>query len=551
MTRERLSRRRALVAAKPRPPVPLWAAYLAFSAIVMIGYLAVPTPWHQIAYPAFTFVAAGMFAVGIVIQRPDRPVAFWLFACGIAATGLGDLIYAAHDDVPPYPSLADLSYFAAYGLWFVGLVILVRGRRLRRDLAGWIDTGIAIIALGLVQFVILIHPYFSSPDTPLFSRFASASYPVADVLIVGVLVRLLVSKGSRTMSFRFLVGGFTLATVSDSIYGVIALRGTYSGGLIDLGWLAAYALFAAAALHPSVKRLARPDRDVHRPLSRRRFFTLGTLAIVAPALALIGGAGEHPVVIDLAIAVGASLIFLLVMARMAGLMRRLDESIAEVKQGQEIRGQLLRHTLAASEEERQRIATELHDGAVQHLTALAYRLEGVRNRAGRASPELGSELGTIQKDLAAQVNALRRTMSDLRPGSLVERGVVATLRDHVREVVGSTGVQCNVHTDLPTRPPADVETTLYRVAQEAVGNALTHGAPRRLDVSLDTAEGCVRLLVADDGMGFDPDSPHVIHRSLGLTAMRERIEMAGGTLEIRSRLGGGTTVEARIPLGAR
>ncbi len=140
-------------------------------------------------------------------------------------------------------------------------------------------------------------------------------------------------------------------------------------------------------------------------------------------------------------------------------------------------------------------------------------------------------------------------MSALRPGALVERGLEAILGDHAAQLVRGTDIELDISCDLTERPTTEIETVLYRVAQEALGNAVKHGKPRLISLVLRRDNGSVDLQISDDGAGFLMESGTGDGR-LGLATLLEYAEMAGGTLDVTSALGEGTTIHAKIPTGA-
>jgi signal transduction histidine kinase len=532
--------------------MPLWTLYLAFAAVSIALYEVKLDDARLFAYPAFTLIAFVVFCAGVRRHRPAPALGFWLFGAGILATGLGDVIYTLYEPLLgreiPYPSIADVPYIAAYALWSAGVLLLIRGPRGTRDVAGWIDTAIAVIAFTLLEFIFLIYPYFTDASQPLISRVVSSAYPVGDLLILAVLIRLLVSSVSKTLAFRFLVVGFLATFASDAVYGVLALHGSYDGGLIDIGWMVAYALFAAAALHPSIRTLAQTARDPAYSLSRKRLVTLGACALVTPGLFAWVGGRALAVPLVLAISLGAAALFLLVIARMTGLIGRLDASMRDLEKSHAARAALLKRTLRISESDRARLAAELHDGALQGLTAISYRVDALRGRLADAAEQ--QLVADVQAGLVKEIADLRRMMSELRPGSLVERGLGASLRDYAAVLTRDSGVECRIDVHLPTRPEVQVETVLYRIAQEAILNAIMHGRPHHIDVSLRNGGSSVELEVRDDGLGFAVDGGG-LEDHLGLLAMRAYVEMAGGSVWVRSRIGDGTTVGASIPIEVR
>src|SRR5262245_31575912 len=198
--------------------------------------------------------------------------------------------------------------------------------------------------------------------------------------------------------------------------------------------------------------------------------------------------------------------------------------------------------LQAQEEERKRIARDLHDEVNQALTALLLRIEAV---AQDAPPELRAELAEIKRIANQAMGELLDLARQLRPTALDDHGLVAALRTHVREQ-GHSGAAVQFFAD-PTLAdlPADVQVVIYRVAQEALVNAARHSGANRIEVNLERQGDAVVLLVTDNGRGFTFADES---KGLGLSGMRERALLVGGALEIDSRPGKGTTVKLRVPM---
>jgi two-component system sensor histidine kinase UhpB len=197
--------------------------------------------------------------------------------------------------------------------------------------------------------------------------------------------------------------------------------------------------------------------------------------------------------------------------------------------------------LQAQEEERARVARDLHDEVNQSLTGLLLRLEAAREAA---SPELEAELAEI-KALAGQ--AMRELLSlarQLRPTALDDLGLVAAIAGQV-EQVGHGEIEAELAADDEFSDlDDDVQLVVYRVAQEAITNAARHSEAMRIAVSLRHSGGGVELKVADDGRGFAFEQSE---RGLGIGGMRERALLIGGELTIESRPGHGTTVRLAVP----
>jgi PAS domain S-box-containing protein len=219
----------------------------------------------------------------------------------------------------------------------------------------------------------------------------------------------------------------------------------------------------------------------------------------------------------------------------------------------EDRSRLLRRTNAAIEAERNRIARDLHDGPVQGVSAASLSLEAVllMLRSGDVTGGIDT-LAQIRDELAVENDNLRRLMSDLRPPVLEERGLIPALRDSLAKFGKDFGVKTQFKSRALVDIPPDLETLAYRIVQEALTNAAKHAQASELTVAVEAEAGQLRVEVSDDGAGFDPARSREFLRMgrVGLASMRERTELASGTFMVRSRPGGGTTVEATLPLEA-
>jgi PAS domain S-box-containing protein len=210
---------------------------------------------------------------------------------------------------------------------------------------------------------------------------------------------------------------------------------------------------------------------------------------------------------------------------------------------------LLERTVQATEQERRRVAAELHDGPVQHLTTLDVALERARLALDPEEAKRQVEaIGRVQDRLRQEVGELRKMMTELRPPVLDNLGISAALQDHVTSVGREAGLDCRVEATFSGRLLPSQEIVLYRVAQEALTNVVKHAGASRVWVSLQPQNGNVVLEIRDDGAGFDPAAgADEVAGHFGLLGMRERVEMVGGRWELRSGVGEGTLVRASLP----
>lgn len=205
---------------------------------------------------------------------------------------------------------------------------------------------------------------------------------------------------------------------------------------------------------------------------------------------------------------------------------------------------LLQAAAEASDAERRRIARDLHDGVVQDLAGAAFALAGTV-RSGRTDPAVVEQAG---ETVRGSLRSLRSLLVEIYPPDLQETGLRGALDDLLAPVAAG-GVSTELHVEeVPDLAPA-TSALVWRVAQEAVRNAVRHGRPRHLSVRFAATEGGVRLLVEDDGTGFDPRTVGRDHRGseqFGLRGMRDLIREAGGDLEVDSAPGKGTRVRLEV-----
>ena len=522
--------------------ISLWQVWLVLGTAASVAYVFLPE-WQDVMYPCFSIAAAVGMLIGVVRNRPARASAFVALITGLILQWCGDLSYFAYHRAlgeVPYPSFADLFYVSSYALFAAAFVILVRGRNTKRIRGALIDTAITITAFGLLEYVLLIQPNLWDHTQPLLARAVSTAYPVADIVVLGLLARLIVSPGSRTPSFRLLVVAFALMLGADSVYGTMMQYGLYDGGTIDICWALAFTFMGAAVLHPSVTTLAAPSTDAPPRLTNRRLGVLAVMTMIAPALFAVTARDDLTLPLVLAISAGAVILFLLVLARVAGLNHALESSVREVLLAQQARDRMLRQTLRASEDQRSLIATELHDGPLQHLTALLYRLQAAR-KASASAGEWDAKITSFQDAVSSEITNIRRMMTVLQPGALVERGLEGSLRDFVDESITRSETSCSVHVDLRERPTPDLETLIYRLAQESITEAAGRGATA-ISVTVTDGDGPIDLTIdihVRAGTGSEPDD------ELQMFSARERVEMVGGDFDV-DRSTGRTTFRARF-----
>src|SRR6266545_7486033 len=255
-------------------------------------------------------------------------------AAGTAAAA-GDFAYSLYERLgqgsAPFPSLADALYLAGCPLIGVGMVLLVRMRTAGRDRVSWIDATIVASGFGLLSWTFLMAPTASSNDLSWLGRLVALAYPVWDVLFLALLVRLLAGLGARLPALRLLAGAAALWLGYDTVYALVLQYGSYDQGLfIDVPWLLGFVLFGATGLHPSMAELTQPVAQPHTRLSWRRLALLTGASLIAPLLLLSQTVLARGRVDGLAIGAASMLLFLLVVLRIVGLVRQVEEQAEQL-----------------------------------------------------------------------------------------------------------------------------------------------------------------------------------------------------------------------------
>jgi len=236
---------------------------------------------------------------------------------------------------------------------------------------------------------------------------------------------------------------------------------------------------------------------------------------------------------------------------------RDDTEPRRARQALEAERNFLRHLLQAQDRDRQLTAYDLHDGAVQLLTGALLRVEAVLGRRPAGSPSPGSgdesadestvDLAHAARHLREALDELRRLISGLRPPVIDEAGVVGALDYLVEQAKLRDGLEVEfIHDEQPDRLPALVETTLFRIVQEALQNVARHAETNRARVRLERRGDEMSLEIRDWGKGFDLKEKK--RRRYGLRGIEERASLLGGTAEFESRPGAGTAIRVSLPL---
>ena len=224
------------------------------------------------------------------------------------------------------------------------------------------------------------------------------------------------------------------------------------------------------------------------------------------------------------------------------------EGATKMLAGWKQKSEMATRVIKAQEEERKRVAREIHDGPAQSLANLVLRTEICERLLAQDIDEALNELGELKKTAKGSLTELRRIIFDLRPMALDDLGLVPALRRYLEDLRDRLGLPVElVILGEEVRLDLNQEVTLFRLAQEAVNNARKHAQAKEIRVRLEFAPLAATLVVEDDGRGFIPSETGSF-AGFGLLGMRERAELVGGDFEVTSAPGEGTRIRVRVPL---
>ena len=309
--------------------------YVAVGVLLIALYFAVP-PVLGISQWETRFVldllisgsAVAGLIVGVQKWRPHHVLPWYLLALSQTVYAAGDIAYFSDhyiSHIYRFPGLADAFYLGRVPFILTGLVLIVRERN-RGNQTALIDSLIVGIGVGAVSWVFLMSPY-TNGSLGLSARLASLAYPITDLMLIGIAVRLLTGGGRRQPSFYFLTGGLVLLAATDSLYGWDNLHGVAfsSGSLVEVGWLVYYLTVGACGLHPSMCQLTSPVVRDETSNPRSQILILAFATLVGPVLLTLDTFADRPLN-ALAISLAAFAITALVILRLARVMRDRDRA---------------------------------------------------------------------------------------------------------------------------------------------------------------------------------------------------------------------------------
>jgi len=314
---------------------------------------------------------------------------------------------------------------------------------------------------------------------------------------------------------------------ADALRDGHAVMSKLPSGLLD-------ALLTNHVIRPTADESAALPKD----FVRKPYVVLAPLIVAGELIGLLTFGSDHalPADFDEVLSILASQVSMWLEAQQTdSLLRDKDRE----------RARLLRHLVIAQEDERKLIAGDIHDDSIQQMAAVSIRLSTLRKHLNDAGAL--ETLTKVEGSVTSSIGRLRSLMFRLRPPSLDEGGLAPALREQLSATAEECSFKWELTSDVIVEPVIEVRVPAFRIAQEAIANVRKHADAKNVSINISTRDGGLLVKVRDDGVGFssDPEAQEIGH--LGVTSMRERAEICGGTYSLTSSLGHGTTVEFWIP----
>jgi signal transduction histidine kinase len=563
-----------------------WKLAAAFTAAVALAYVFLRnTQAGPTVYALASLLAFVAFAAGPVLQG-SRALQWKLFAAGMGLYTLADWSWAVYTWIgwtQPYPSWADGVYLAAYALFVLGVLVLLRGTRPR---SGDVLDGLLVAAAaGSVIWLVLIQPIADQSGTRIAERLVSAAYPTMDVLLLVGVAPLVLAAWRRCGAYLALVAGFLLMTSADLLYAVFNLKSIYvDGSALDFSWIAANGLLAVAALHPSIRVLSQPVKSAPARLGLGRLSILGGALTARPLLAVaLVATGHSTLTPDLAI--GSAIVTLLVLLRLRLLWRERDQAERELRASEARYRDLYavaeagRDQLAAQNEqllELDRLKDEFVALVSHELRTPLTSIRGYLDLLADAPDTPPERQRAFLEIVDRNADRLLGLVDDLLFITRVEAGKLVLDLDDVelatvvRECATAAqplAAERNIALEVVEYASPVVRAERSRLAQvldNLISNALKFTPPGgRVELRIDGDDGTARLEVTDTGIGIgQSDLPHMFSpffraasansasipgTGLGLAITKGIVETHGGEITVRSEEGRGTTFRVELP----
>jgi signal transduction histidine kinase len=553
------------------------AIFLAAALALTIAYFAIGRGAAQNDIYDLIGVASSLaILLGVRLNRPVYPLPWLLFATGNLFFAVADIIFNQLVN-PPTPSVADWFYLAGYPVLAAGLVLLLIHSGGYRRFAALGEASIVTFAFALFQWVWIVDAILDG-DGSIASRAVNAAYPMMDVVLLAGLAGFFVTAAWRTPAFLLLVTSIVSLLVSDEVYGLNS-NSYRSGDWTDLGWLLGYALWACAALHPSMRELSQPRRRRSKlRVHSVRVALLAAALLSAPFVLLVQYLRDAPLNVP-AIVMAATAISVLVLLRLVGILRALERlrerersARADAEQAQMLLAMQNDQLVEADKLKDEFVALISHDLRTPLTSIIGYvelSLEDVQ-------PPLDDERRGYLQIVSRSSERLLRLVDDLlfvarlQAGRLIlERSDIdlCTIAAQASQEARPRAEAKHLELEFVGGSPVMIEGDkgrLFQLLDNLISNAIKFTPEGgRVEVRAVPANGVAVLEVSDNGMGLGPDEAELVFdrffrssrvvaqqvpgTGLGLFIARAIVDAHAGTIAASTREGGGTTFHVELP----
>jgi signal transduction histidine kinase len=555
--------------------------FMTAGAVAIGAYFLLPA--HGDAQSVF-YVLIGFGSVAAIYLGtrlhlpPGERLAWYLFAFGLLCQVAGDAIFAVYElqlnREPPNPSVADVFYLGGYPILAAGIFLVLRRLGGQTSRAAILDSIVIFAGVVLFQWVFFVEPYRHMAFGGESQRLVAMGTPVMDVFLLVGLAQLLLGPGGRTVAYRLLLVSIGLWIVADELYGLHV--SSYQGGdWIDALWLGSYVVWAGAALHPSMARLALPDRRRLPRLSTARLSLLATAFLLGPSILVFEKVRDRQEQIY-AIAPASAFIGLVILLRLSGLVRaveraRRSERVArrEAEQAQQLlsyQNEQLVEIDTLKDEFVSSVSHELRTPLTSITGYVELLLEdepseekrGYLSIVDRNAHRLLGLVSDLLFTARLQEGRLELERAEVDLGELVRHAV-----DSARPRAESSSVQLAVEAD-DVPPLLGEQVRLAQLLDNLVSNAIKFTpAGGRVTVRLNAGDGLAHIEVSDTGIGIPDDereklferffrSQTALERQiqgtgLGLYISKAIVEAHGGRIGVLSHEEEGTTFVVDLP----
>jgi signal transduction histidine kinase len=553
--------------------------FLSFGAVAIGVYFLLPPDAQSVYYVVLGFASVAAIYLGTVRNLANGERLPWhFFSLGLLGQVAGDAIFAVYEvqlnREPPSPSIADFFYLSGYVLMALGIFLVLKRLGGQTSRAAILDSVVIFCGVVLFQWVFFIEPYRHQAFGNETQRLVSMAYPAMDVLLLVGLTQLLLGPGGRTAAYRLLLVSVGLWVIADEIYGLNV--STYQGGdWIDALWLGSYVVWAAAALDPSIGRLAQPDRRFLPRLTRARLVLLAAALLVGPSISFFEKA-KHGRTHAFVIAPFTAGIGILVLFRLSGLVRavegaRRSERLArrEAEQAQQLLSYQNKQLVELDRLKDEFVSSVSHELRTP-LTSISGYVELLIEQ--EPNEEKRGYLGIVDRNAQRLLGLVSDLLfaARLQDGQLELERLAVDVQQLALQSVESARPRAEnalVTLELNTTDVPRVSGDAIRLAQlldNLVSNAIKFTLPGgSVNVDLDAHEGQVRIQVSDTGIGIpEEDRQRLFQRffraqtaleqqiqgtGLGLYISKAIVEAHGGRIGVESVRGKGTTFVVELP----